>query len=177
MKEMIKRKKDQGFTLIELMIVIAVIGILAIVLVPKVGTIKTQAKGAGVDTNLRAVQGYVESKINTWNNQGATVTTVKDDIIAAYTSDPLANPYTSEAVTPVSGDLATGTPGNNALFILTDGAGSDFGTLNATNTQGTIVVTISPATPGVGTPITSIKLIPHGNDGLAIAGKTVTITP
>ncbi|HVJ50701.1 type II secretion system protein, partial [Desulfitobacterium sp.] len=33
---MVKRRKDSGFTLIELMIVIAVIGILAVVLVPKV---------------------------------------------------------------------------------------------------------------------------------------------
>ncbi|AHF07436.1 hypothetical protein DESME_10660 [Desulfitobacterium metallireducens DSM 15288] len=52
---MVKRRKDSGFTLIELMIVIAVIGILAVVLVPKFGSVKTDAKLAGVQTNFRSV--------------------------------------------------------------------------------------------------------------------------
>ncbi len=84
LKEKIKRRKDQGFTLIELMIVIAVIGILAIVLVPKVGTIKTQAKGAGIDTNVRMVQGYLQSKISKWAEQGVSQNTVASDVYNAF---------------------------------------------------------------------------------------------
>lgn len=60
-KIMMRRKKESGFTLIELMIVIAVIGILAVVLVPKMGNVKTSAKLTGVETNYRSVTNAVQS--------------------------------------------------------------------------------------------------------------------
>lgn len=60
--EMIRKKKDAGFTLIELMIVIAVIGILAVVLVPKMGNVKTSAKLAGVQTNYRSVLAAIQGQ-------------------------------------------------------------------------------------------------------------------
>ncbi|MGI6450041.1 MAG: competence type IV pilus major pilin ComGC [Desulfitobacteriia bacterium] len=62
-----KRYNNTGFTLIELMIVIAIIGILSMVLVPKVSAIKTQAKEAGLDTNVRMIRAYAESKIELWS--------------------------------------------------------------------------------------------------------------
>jgi len=53
-------KGSKGFTLIELMIAIAIIGILAIVLIPKVGGIKSQAKISGINTNLRVAAAKAE---------------------------------------------------------------------------------------------------------------------
>lgn len=50
-----KERKDNGFTLIELMMVIAVIGILAMALIPQFGDFKTSAKLTGVETNVRSV--------------------------------------------------------------------------------------------------------------------------
>lgn len=96
---MFKRKKDGGFTLIELMIVIAVIGILAIVLVPKIGTVKTSAKTAGIDTNMRTVQGYIQSRINSWDRAKTPDDDVAQDIASALSSsseDKLTNPFTSK---------------------------------------------------------------------------------
>ena len=90
-----KRRKEDGFTLIELMIVIAVIGILAIVLVPKVGTIKTQARTAGIDTNMRVVQGYAESQIDKWSQNTSNQSTVAAEVAASLGSgaNALTNPF------------------------------------------------------------------------------------
>ena len=97
---MIKRRKDDGFTLIELMIVIAVIGILAVVLVPKVGGIKTAAKSAGIDTNMRTVQAYVQGKITSWDTaERVDNTFTEDDIIsnldATFPITEIVNPFDS----------------------------------------------------------------------------------
>lgn len=174
---MINRKKDSGFTLIELMIVIAVIGILAVVLVPKVGTVKTQAKSAGVDTNMWAVQGYVQSKINRWANEGKTAAQVATDITAAFseaTGEQIPNPYTSAQIDAVSGTSTVGAnPANNALYVATDGLGADLvaADLTALKTKGTIVVAAEPA---AGT-ILEVNIYSHGADGLLLS--TVTVTP
>lgn len=123
LNEMMKRKKDGGFTLIELMIVIAVIGILAIVLVPKVGSVKTQAKTAGIDTNIRLVQGFVQANITSWSNATTPLTAATEtevgtlapkvtgamtDLVnpmnSGSTLEPLAAGYTPPA-TGVAGQI------------------------------------------------------------------------
>ncbi len=93
MVERIKNKK--GFTIIEIMVVIALIGILAAVLVPKFTGIKETAKNAGMLTNAKMVEAYVASQID-----GYAVADADDleDAIEAQFGDgnnPLANPYTA----------------------------------------------------------------------------------
>ncbi|WP_058952989.1 prepilin-type N-terminal cleavage/methylation domain-containing protein [Clostridium tyrobutyricum] len=52
----------KGFTLIEIMIVISIIGLLSIVLVPKVGSIKLQSKNKNVSTNVLLVRSYLDNR-------------------------------------------------------------------------------------------------------------------
>ncbi|WP_243154831.1 type II secretion system protein [Clostridium thermarum] len=86
--------KRKGFTLIELMIVLAVIAILAVVLVPKAGIFKSNAKNAGVTTNVNTVRAYLESK--TGNNFIGNIEELKKALAGEFTGatddDTLINP-------------------------------------------------------------------------------------
>ena len=63
--EMFKRLKGQrGFTLIELMIVIAVIAILATVLIPRSGLVQETAKEAGIEANALQIEATVNGMIH-----------------------------------------------------------------------------------------------------------------
>ncbi len=151
MNEMIKRRKDEGFTLIELMIVIAVIGILAVVLVPRVGGIKTAAKSAGIDTNIRAVQAYAESRITSWDNANTPAATIVTDITNAFTGTAveLTNPLTGVA----------------GVTALTGGAA-----VPADPIAGQIAVVVTAA----GGPVT---IYAYDNSKVLMTDKTVTVSP
>lgn len=139
-----KRKREAGFTLIELMIVIAVIGILAVVLVPKVGGIKTQAKAAGIDVNMRTAQAYVAGRIDYWISTGYTTgSTVITEINGAVgdTVNPLDSTKkgvvaTSSISNPVNGtvyvvipDTAANMAGNGIEITSYDSNGNVYKTI------------------------------------------------
>lgn len=56
------RISKKGFTLIELMIVLSLILILSMVLIPKVGSLKIEAKNKSLEANVSFVQDYVEKR-------------------------------------------------------------------------------------------------------------------
>ncbi|MCB8817986.1 competence type IV pilus major pilin ComGC [Desulfosporosinus shakirovi] len=159
LNEMIKRRKDNGFTLIELMIVIAVIGILAVVLVPKVGTIKTQAKTTGLDTNIRLVEGYVQSKITKWADKSTSEADIQDDIVAAFEDQEITNPFTfSKNVTDSVSEEA-------ALIVQRT---SD---TNRRTKEGAVVVEVDDSD------LLTIRITAHDNNGDIIDDLSVDITP
>jgi type IV pilus assembly protein PilA len=79
-------RKKKGFTLIELMIVLAIIAILAIILVPKASIFKNQAKDSGVTTNVNAVRAYLQTKVTNENGNIEYLSTsdLKDAFVNSF---------------------------------------------------------------------------------------------
>lgn len=88
-------KKKKGFTLIELMIVLAIIGILAVVLVPKVGTLKDSTKNTGITANVGSVRAYLETKTkgNSFYSGSQVLSMMQSDFTG---NNALENPFTKD---------------------------------------------------------------------------------
>ena len=61
--QMLKKNHKKGFTLIEMLVVIAIIAVLVAVVIPVVGQSTTRAKAAVDAANLRSVLGSLNSEI------------------------------------------------------------------------------------------------------------------
>ena len=58
-------KNKKGFTLIEMLVVIAIIAVLVSIIIPVVGTATTKAEAAADAANLRNVLGYMNTMLIT----------------------------------------------------------------------------------------------------------------
>lgn len=177
-------KKNKGFTLIELMIAIAIIGILALVLIPRVAGMKTQAKLSGINTNLNIAQGVIESLITDYEPDDAGVTGLESAIASRLNiTDP-----TKGAKNPITGALGVGdydptTPvpnnGDKAFVYDSDvsepknAALADPASLNSPNMRGVIYIHAYYT----GTPAElKVELLPYDDQGNYMVGKRREIT-
>ncbi len=53
------RKNQKGFTLVELMVVVVIIGILTAIAIPQFSRVTERAERAGVEANLRTIEGTI----------------------------------------------------------------------------------------------------------------------
>ena len=154
----VKGTNKKGFTIIELMIVVAVIAILFIALLPKSGAVKNSAKDTGVITNVSTTIGFAENyvgKSQSWTTDG-TVTKVKDALVANYSD--LRNQVTKGGV-----DVYVI---NNATAV-----GSTLPTSVASATATDQALTTGTAAAATaGTPVNGSVVVEVHSDGLIVYG-------
>ena len=150
-KKLLPNKK--GFTLVELMIVIAIIGILAVVLIPQASKMREGAKNSGVEANMRMVQAHLEAVID--DNDGDVALA---DALIARIGTSIANPIVNGnkiaqkvgiGAVPVDGDFTV----LGAVTIVYNAGGTSFtnavgdyfgneGSVDGEDLVGTVLVAI-----------------------------------
>ncbi|MCB9846224.1 MAG: prepilin-type N-terminal cleavage/methylation domain-containing protein [Phycisphaeraceae bacterium] len=100
----IKRTVKRGFTLVEILIVVVILGILAAIVVPQFTNAANEARGGNLDTQISTIQNQIELFRA---REGAYPTLA--EMQAAATDDPVANPSFGGLV---DGDYLKSTPRN-----------------------------------------------------------------
>lgn len=112
---------QKGFTLIELMVVIAIIGILAAIAIPKMSSATDSAKIAKIQADLRTLGGA----ISTYNAQKGSDPTAAGDLVTAGQITALPTPPSGAgtAYTYTAAVVDATTPANShpARFTATFG--------------------------------------------------------
>ena len=90
-EEMIKlfTKKRKGFTLIELVVVIAILGILAAIAIPRLGKARDGADDAANNANIRTI----ESAMSLYEADYGALPTDITQLIDEYLKENPKNPY------------------------------------------------------------------------------------
>ena len=163
---MFRYKKEHGFTLIELMIVVAIIGILAAIAIPNFLTYQLKSRQSEAKTNLQAIK---TSSVAFQSERGCYV---------GMTAEGVATPAANAKTTPVAwgAGIAPTAPGALWCTAVFNGTFNDIGFRPAGNVNylyGLIPAVV--AAPGVYTLVTSCAVataaLANGAIGVGAAGQ------
>jgi general secretion pathway protein G len=104
-------RKQSGFTLVEILIVVIILGILAAIVIPQFTNAGESAKGSSLVSQLQTLRSQLElyqiqhngSYPTTWNQLTSNTTqdgTVGSGEFGPYLQQPSRNPFSSAAPTP-----------------------------------------------------------------------------
>ncbi|KZL93388.1 prepilin-type N-terminal cleavage/methylation domain-containing protein [Clostridium magnum] len=142
-------RRKNGFTLIEIMIVISIIGLLSMIIVPKAAAIKQQLKDTSVGTNVLLTRSYLENRsgkdgisyqVSIDSNQTSSqalatiLSNIAADMASSFSgSNNLINPFNSSATIYSKGNIANITASSISSVLIyynIDNLPSDNNTVN-----------------------------------------------
>ena len=128
------KKEEKGFTLIELMIVVAIIGILAAIAIPQFASYRERAFNSAAISDLKSAQGGEELLFVDYQVYGSSVAASGTAGAAAGTL--LATGATRYIATSVATQEVPITLSKNVLLVANMKATYDYATVTAKHTSG-----------------------------------------
>jgi type IV pilus assembly protein PilA len=133
-----ERKRSNGFTLMELLIVMAIIAILMLIAIPTVGSLKIKANELSATQSVRAIQQAEMQYESTYGANGYACS------LTALGGDPNAGAASPTAAQMIQPDLASGFKSGYTFTI----ACRDKITVNSVDRYNSYTITAVPQTVG-----------------------------